>query len=196
MKRSLLVATMMVLLGCGTPQPAATAVQAPVDADAGSDGGATSGCPMMLSGVTASAADVDGGVAITFTAPDNEVAALRQHLGQMAQQRGNMMWACCASMGADAGAAMMQGTAGVQGMMGDAGGDAGMPMQCMAQMQGMMQCMAQMQSMKMPPADARVDDVAGGARLSLRAKDPADVPALRSVARKYVTYLQSGCPMM
>lgn len=36
------------------------------------------------------------------------------------------------------------------------------------------------QRTRLPPVDGRVDDVDGGARLTLTARDPADAPALRA----------------
>jgi hypothetical protein len=51
--------------------------------------------------------------------------------------------------------------------------------------------------MRMPPAEARVDDVDGGARLTLTAKDPMDVPTLRDHARMHAEHMKAGgCPMM
>jgi len=82
---------------------------------------------------------------------------------------------------------MGEGGAPMQGMMhGMTMGDSGRPMAGMTMMQGM----------RMPPADARVDDVDGGARLTLTARDPADAPALRAHARMHVDHMKAGgCSM-
>jgi len=65
-------------------------------------------------------------------------------------------------------------------------GDAGRPMAGMTMMQGM----------RMPPADVRVDDVDGGVRLTLTARDPADAPALRAHAHMHVDHMKAGgCSM-
>ncbi len=61
---------------------------------------------------------------------------------------------------------------------------------------GMGPGMMERQGMRFPPADARVEDVAGGARVTLTAKNPADVEALRAHVRMHLDHLKSGCPMM
>ncbi len=67
------------------------------------------------------------------------------------------------------------------------GADAGMRM---GRMGGTM-------AMTMPQADVRVDDVEGGARITLLARNAADVTALRDHARMHVEHMRSGgCPMM
>lgn len=183
MKTTLLFVTMMVLVGCGGPsrQPA----QGVAAGSASDDGGASVGCPMMMPRVTASVADTDRGVAITFTAPPDGIEALRARVRQMAAREGGMMGACPCR-------AMMMGDGGAP-MMHPMMGDGGMPMH------GMMMGdagMMPMPGMRMPPAEARAEDVESGVRLTLTPKDPADAGALRAHVRMHVEHMKSGgCPM-
>ena len=151
MKPTLFVVVMM-LVGCARPaEPTSSTAANPAESSASS----STGCPMMIPGATATAADTDQGVAITFTTGPDGVVALRARVRRMAEQHGGLMAGCpCRAMVGDGGAPM-------QGMMRRPMGDAGMPMQGMMMMQGM----------RMPPADARAEDVDGGARLTLTAKD-------------------------
>lgn len=51
--------------------------------------------------------------------------------------------------------------------------------------------------MKMVPSDATVVDVAGGARLELRPRDPSQLGELRAQVRTHSQQMASGqCPMM
>ncbi len=160
MKPMLIVTVLLALVGCGRPDAGRQAAE-PTNApgQGGTGGQAACGCPMMVQGATASVADVDGGATVTWSAPPSEIAALRERVHAMAQQKGGMTAAC--------------------------------PCHAGAPMQGMMSMQA------MPPADVRVEDVEGGARLTYTAKNPADVPALRSHVHMHVEHMKSGgCPMM
>lgn len=185
MRPIFLVLLGFVTLGCGRTEPSkqpAASQGAPVAVASGaSNASAAAGCPMLMAGATATVTDLDRGVAVTYTASPEGVAALRDHVRQMAQMRERMTAGCpCRSMMGDGGAAM-------QAMMQRMMGDAGMPMQGMAQMQGM----------GMPPADVRVEDVDGGARVIFTAKDVADVPRLRAHVRLHAEHMRAGgCPMM
>lgn len=160
MKTMLIVAVLVAFAGCARPD-AGRQVAEPANppGQTGRGGQAACGCPMMVPGATASVADIDGGVAITWSAPPSEVASLRGRIHGMAQQKGGMMAACSCHAGA--------------------------PTQGMTSMQAM------------PPADVRADDVEGGARLTFTAKNPADVPALRTHVHVHMEHMKSGgCPMM
>lgn len=134
------------------------------------------GCPLAVPGTVENVVDTEGGVAITFTAPAGQVDDVRARVRQMAQQ--GMMAACpCHGMMGDAGAPMAMG----RGMGGPRMGPG------MMERQGMR---------GLPPADARVEDVSGGARLTLTAKNPADVDALRAHVRMHFDHMKAGCPMM
>jgi hypothetical protein len=53
--------------------------------------------------------------------------------------------------------------------------------------------MATMQSV---PSTATVEDTEGGARITYKPKDPAQLDALRANVRMHAQHMQSGCPMM
>lgn len=56
---------------------------------------------------------------------------------------------------------------------------------------------APMAMMRMPPAEATVVDVPGGARIELQALDTVDVDALREHVREHSEAMRAGaCPMM
>ena len=183
-------------LPSSTAPPAALASAdagtAPPSASAAADAGAV--CPMMAPGVQSSVADTAGGVTITFTAPADRVDALRDAVRQMAAQ-GDLMASCpCRGMMGDAGA--MRGMGGMRGMrgMGGMGGTGGMGgMGGMGGTGGR----TMMQRLRIPPANGQEEDVPGGARLTLTAKNPSDIDALRARVRMHVEHMKSGgCPMM
>lgn len=153
-----------------SPTAAATPTDQPVAVATGPS------CPLSLPGTVENVADTDGGVAITFIAPAGQIDDVRARVRQMAQQ--GMMAACpCHGVTADGGAPVAMR----RGMRGP----------------GMGPGMMERQGMHSPAADARVDDVEGGARLTLTAKNPADVDALRAHVRMHFDHLKSGgCPMM
>jgi len=47
------------------------------------------------------------------------------------------------------------------------------------------------QRTRLPPVDGRVDDVDGGARLTLTARDPANAPALRAYLRTLLNHIDT-----
>lgn len=128
MKPVLVITMLLAFVGCGRPDTArpavgptsasaATAPSAPAAGQTGTGSGTASGCPMMVPGATASVTDVDGGAAITWTAPPSAVASLREDVHAMAQQRGAMMAACpCRGMMRRHGGPPMQGTMSMQAM--------------------------------------------------------------------------------
>jgi hypothetical protein len=112
----------------------------------------------------------------------------------MAERQGDAVE--CNAMMADGGAFV---PGGMHGMMGNSqmqghGMQGGGMMGWMAD--GGPPGMMQRQGMQVP-ADARVEDVDGGARLTLTPKDPADLAALRARVRAHVEHAKTGhCPMM
>lgn len=183
--------------GCGQPDGSMSAPDLSPSASAPTSQPANAVCPTLPHGVMSSVADTDGGVAITFTARADRVDAVRVAVRHMAEHE-NMMASCsCCGMMRDAGT---MGEAGAMGcaMMGDGGmmGDAGGMMGC-GMMDGGMTADAGMPGMMMPPATAQAEDIPGGARLTLTAKNPADIDALRTAVRAHVDRMTSGaCSMM
>lgn len=131
-------------------------------------------CPMQVPGTTATAADVEGGVAISFTTTRN-VNDVRQRVRRMAEMHNRRnadgMMMEHPRPDAEAGGHKHEGPSG--GMMSGGG------------------------MMMMPAATATVGDIEGGARLVLRPKDPAQLGALREHARMHTARMAGGeCPMM
>jgi hypothetical protein len=125
-------------------------------------------CPMTVEGTTARAEDVDGGAALAFTTTGDE-AELRRRVAHMAEMHQK-------HHGQGHGA-MMDGDEG-KDRMGDGKGMMG-------------------GGMSMPPATARSEEIAGGARLVFTPQDPADLPKLREHAHQHAEKMASGqCPMM
>ncbi len=133
-------------------------------------------CPMRIPGTEVAAADVDGGVSLSFTTSTDDVAELRQRVRRMAdmhnERGGHMM------MGGHGesprGAEHQHGAQSGATHEGDGRG-------------GMM----------MPPATASVEDVEGGARVVLRPQDPAQLAALQEHVRTKAQQMAGGeCPMM
>lgn len=137
-------------------------------------GATTTACPMVVPGATTTVTDVDGGVAITIAAPAERVDEVRARAQRMAAA-GGMSAACPCAEGAADGGAMMHGRGMMSGM--HAGHAMGMRM--------------------MVPSDTRVEEVEGGVRMTLVARDAKDIPALREQARVHVEHMKAGgCPMM
>lgn len=153
-------------LGCGSKQnapsrpPAETAQQSHM-------------CPMMK-GAQATATDDEGGVAITFTTPDDPTE-LRARVRKMAAMHDRMSHGMMGS-GERNGSAEMTGSAG----MGSAMMEEGMH-----------------EHMAMVPSHAVVEDVDHGARVRITPDDPAQLATLREQVHAHVAMMNSGrCPMM
>jgi len=131
---------------------------------------------MQVQGTTVAAADVEGGVGLSFTTKTGDVAELRRRVARMAemhnQHGGQMMMGGHGAPPAGTGEEHQHGAGpgnGPQpgdGPQGHAGG-------------GMMMGGGTMGGggMMMPPANASVEDIDGGARLVLRPKDAAQLGA-------------------
>lgn len=139
-------------------------------------------CPMEVSGTTAAAAEVDGGISLSFTTTTGDVAELRARVRRMADMHnrpgGPMMMkghgapAPGAGAGHQHGAGPGPGGAARGGMMMGGG-------------------------MMMPAATATAEDVEGGARLILLPKDATQLDALRDHVRSKAQRMAAGeCPMM
>jgi hypothetical protein len=144
--------------------------------------GAMAMCPMQVPGTTAKTADVEGGVALSFTT-SGDVADLRQRVRGMAEMH-NRHHSDGMMMGGQQGAG--GGSREHPHGSGAAAGD-GCCGERMMMHGGMM----------MPSATASVEDIPGGARIILRPKDPAKLGALREHARMHAARMAQGeCPMM
>jgi hypothetical protein len=143
-------------------------------------------CPMKVPGVTVSTSDVEGGVSVVFTTSTGDVGDLRARVRRMAEMHGRHgggMHEGGGHMnhGPDAGAG--------HGMMRDkpdgGAGEHGMMEGCMMAKRGM------------HAASATVEDVEGGARLTLKPKDAAGLDSLRAHVQQCRERMQSGeCPLM
>jgi len=145
-------------------------------------------CPMQVPGTTVAAADVEGGIGLSFTTKTGDVAELRRRVARMAemhnQHGGQMMMGGHGAPPAGAGGEHQHGDDAAQGHPGGGG---------MMMGGGMMGG----GGMMMPPANASVDDIEGGARLVLRPKDAAQLGALRDHVRMKAEHMSRGeCPMM
>lgn len=147
-------------------------------------------CPMVVQGTAVTAADTEGGVALTFTTDSGDVADLRTRVRHMAEMYGmhqgqaGRMWH---HMG---GAGMGKGGSGMGSgdMMGSgspagddpasAGGGAGM-----GHMAG---------RGPMPAASYTTTDTEMGARLELQPTDKSQLEALREHVRWHQERLNSG----
>lgn len=153
----------------------------------GMRGGMAGMCPMQVEGTTVRAADVEGGVALTFTT-SGDVAELRRRVAHMAEMHGHH--------GEHHGHGM-----GMHGQSSGGGGEhahgaqqggAGQPQS--GQHQGGMMMGG---GMMMPAATARTEEIDGGARVILTPRDPADLGKLREHAQHMAERMASGqCPMM
>ncbi len=149
-------------------------------------------CPMQVPGTNVAAAEIDGGIGLTFTTTTGDVAELRQRVRSMAEMhnqpgghkkmkmkmKGKMHDHGVPAPGADA-----EHKHGAHAGAGhEGGGPGGMNMDG-----GMM----------MPAATASVTDIEGGARLVLQPKDLARLEALREHVRMKAQRMAAGeCPMM
>lgn len=130
---------------------------------------------MTIDGVSVSAADTEGGASLTFEVEDGDVAELRRRVQHMAQMytthagHGGMMWH---HMGGGSGGGMHG-----KGMHGEGGGK-GMGMMGKAG--------------PMPPADASVEDIDRGARITFAPKDPSQADALREHVRMHQARMGTG----
>jgi hypothetical protein len=141
-------------------------------------------CPMKVPGTTVAAADVEGGIGLSFTTTTGDVADLRARVRRMAEmhnQRGaHKMMGGHGAPAAGAGAEHQHGAGPGAGHEG--GGPGG-------KMMG--------GGMMMPAATASGEDVDGGARLVLQPKDPSQLGALREHVRAKAQRMAGGeCPMM
>jgi len=153
-------------------------------------------CPMQVPGTTVAAADVEGGVGLSFTTTTGDVTELRRRVAHMAemhnQHGGQMMMGGHGTPPAAAGGEHQHGAGSGNGPQhGDgAKGHAGSGMMMGGGMMGG-------GGMMMPPANASVEDIEGGARLVLRPKDAAQLGALRDHVRMTAERMSRGeCPMM
>jgi hypothetical protein len=128
------------------------------------------GCPMVVQGADVTAADTDGGVALTFTTDAGDVGELRTRVRSMAQMygmhrgQGGMMWHHMGGKGMGHGGRGM-GAAGMGHMAGRG---------------------------PMPAASDTVTDTDQGARLELRPTDPAQLDDLREHVRWHQQRMHSG----
>lgn len=193
LRETIMLAALAAVAGCGganvdtypSPQvassPPATAVAATSGATSPTDPYA--GCPMALPGTSATVQDTENGVAVVFTGPASETAALRSRVYWLTTQHSQMQ-----NMYGGPGMAMMQGCPCMGGQCGMMHGP-GMMMHPGMTSGGT--------PMPVVFSYAAAVDVPNGAQLVLTARNPADVASLRSDVRARVGQMQSGqCPML
>ena len=167
-----------VAAGCAStsgerPAPAESAATAPAHEHGM---GAMAMCPMQVPGTTATTADVEGGVALSFTT-STDVADGRQRVRRMAEMHNQHH-----------SGGMMMGPQGAGSAPGEHEHERGACCGGERVSGGMMM---------VPAATASVEDVQGGARLVLRPRDPAQLEALREHVRMHAARMAQGeCPMM
>jgi hypothetical protein len=128
------------------------------------------GCPMIVQGADVTAADAEGGIALTFTTDTGDVADLRtrvQHMAQMYEMhrgQAGMMWHHMGGEGMGHGGPGMGGEG--MGHMAERG--------------------------PMPAASTTMTDTGLGARLELRPTDPSQLDTLREHVRWHQERLHSG----
>lgn len=127
-------------------------------------------CPVAVPGTRLATADTPEGIAVTFTTSADRAEELRARVHAMADMHNREHQAGAAGGEHEGHGAMMGGMAG--GMMGGAGGAGGMAMPMP------------------PPSRATVEDVEGGATLSVAPYDPADTDRLRSTVRMHAEQMQ------
>jgi hypothetical protein len=157
--------------------------------------GLAQGCPLaQLRGIHATVANVESGVAVTFTAPEGELDQLRESVRAMAasnDQQGDAFAVCpCSQTGApSAGAAMRQGSSGYSSESGQSisARESGHPGQTSMQGGGSYAIGS------MPLAKSKVDDIPTGAILRLTARDTTQTNQLRSTVREDLRALKRGC---
>jgi hypothetical protein len=164
------VALAALMGGCAHETAQAPGVQAQAQ-------GTVTSCPLaQLRGVHATVADIQDGVAITFTAPQSEVDALKQDIHAMADANDKMgdafAFCPCAETGPAPGAA--------EAMPSEPGATPGE-----RSIQGAPRAM--------PPASAKVEEISTGAILRLNAKDSSQIGALRSTVRQNMHTLRRAC---
>jgi hypothetical protein len=127
-------------------------------------------CPMNVPGTKVSAVDTANGETLVFTTTD-DVAALRSKVRSMAEMH-NQHHATGGTHDGMMGGGMMGG-----GMMGSGKGMEGKVM--------------------MPPSNAMVADVEGGASIALTPIAPADLQQLQAAVRTHAKHMaQDGCGKM
>jgi len=127
-------------------------------------------CPMKMPGAAVTVVEVEGGVALTFTTTNPaDVDELRGRVKRVADMH---------NQGGMMGGGMMGGGMMGGGMMGGGGGA--------------------MPASPMPSATAATEDVDGGARLTFKPKDTAQLEALREHVKQAAEGMQKrrACPIM
>ena len=183
----------------GEPAPAEPA------APMASEGDHDCALDIDLTGAEVKTIDIDGGVALVFTSDTGDAADL--------QHRVRMMMRGEAGAGSAAGQGGATGTGVGNSTVGDAGdadpdrtklGDDQTPKVAIPPPPGAdttgdvagettdMSTYAVRHTLSGVPAIGKVIDVPGGARVELRAQDPADVDALREHARQHVAEVTGG----
>lgn len=129
-------------------------------------------CPMNMEGVQVAASDVEGGVALSFTTATGDVAALRAQVARMAERHNahhagasSAQGGCCPRAGQGQDGPAHHGRHAAKG-----------------------------QAMGMPgmAAKASAEEVPGGARMVLKAEDPANIEALRQHVHRHAEMMSKG----
>jgi hypothetical protein len=137
------------------------------------------GCPLaQLQGIHATVADIRDGVAITFTAPQGELDALRDNVHAMADandKQGDAFAACPCGVSERAMGTAESMPADHEHGPGGGAETGGRP------------------SAQKPLAEAKVDEIPTGAVLRLKAKDATEANLLRSTTRENMRAMRKNC---
>ncbi|MEP7125847.1 MAG: hypothetical protein ABJE95_33255, partial [Byssovorax sp.] len=162
----------------GAPPASTTTAATPVHA--GDPSATSDACPSQVPGTTVTAADIEGGAALTFTST-GDVADLRRRVRRMAEMH---------NLYHGAGGVMMAGDSAPPHWGGASPDHEGGMMDRGRMVGGMMG-----RGWRLPAATASVEDLDGGARLIYRTANPSDIEALRDHARTRAGRMVNGaCP--
>ena len=182
----------LVVAACASSQPSGESQSAPPSAEQRGMGGGmmhhgmADMCPMQVAGTSVRTEDVEGGVAIAFSTT-GDVAELRRRVAHMVEMHDRS-----AGGGRQHGMAMH----GHQGSAAPGHHHHGSPPAAGGQAPGRAMGGPGMSGPRMPAADARSEDVEGGARMVLTPRDPTELTALREHTRQMAERMATGeCPM-
>ncbi len=141
-----------------------TTTQKPADATTIQSAQATKSCPFGVSGADVVVNDTPDGVVMTFTTTPDKLSDLRERVADAAAMHGP---------GEQVGKGHEDSS--TTGAKHGEGGNHGL------------------KAMQFPPMRATMDKVDNGAKLTLSAQVPADVPALRAKARERAKAMAESC---
>ncbi len=166
------------IMSCASSGSTNTAAQSPVKGSA-AHSEAMNDCPMKVPGVAVQATDTSNGISLSFTTTGNNVDEVRRRVHSMADRHNQHH----------------PDTAGASAQQGQSSGASQQQAQSKTESTAGMGH-AMMGHGTMVPATASVEDIEGGARITLTPRDAAQVETLRTNVRSHVEKMKGGeCPM-